>query len=184
MPRTLKFGRCGAADGRRHGETGSTLVEFAFVFMLFMAMVLGGMEFSRALYAYHFVSSAARQATRWAAVNGADCGNDSSCNGTNGMNSGPASSTDIQTYVTSHVPAGIDATKVTVNQGGESFWPVNADSPAVCAGSAGPPAVAPVPNAPGCTVQVKVSYDFNFLIPFVYDSPITLSSTSEMIIAH
>ncbi len=156
-------------------EDGSTLVEFAFVFMLLVTMVLGIMDFSRALYAYHYVSNAARQATRWAAVNGLDCGDDSSCDGVGGMNNGPASGTDIQNYVTTHVPAGIDASQVTVNPGGENFWPLNADSPAVC---------GTTENSPGCTVQVQVSYNFNFLVPFVHSSAITLSSTSQMIIAH
>ena len=68
MPKTLQSGQSAAASLRRlDGEEGSTLVEFAFVFMLLVTMVLGIMDFSRALYAYHFVAGAARQATRWAA---------------------------------------------------------------------------------------------------------------------
>ena len=114
-------------------------------------------------------------------VNGYDCGppplGDNSCDGVGGMNNGPATSTDIQNYVTSRAPAGIDASQITVNPGGESFWPVNADSPAICS-------TASTQNSPGCTVQVQVSYNFNFFIPFIHGSAITLSSTSQMIIAH
>src|SRR5690348_7145449 len=74
-----------ARNGKRfvracgRGEKGSTLVEFALVFMLLMTMMLGIVNFGRALYAYHFVSNAARSATRWAAVNGNTCTNDGSC---------------------------------------------------------------------------------------------------------
>jgi Flp pilus assembly protein TadG len=166
-----KAGRHATAALRRlKREDGSTLVEFAFVFMILITMILGIIEFSRALYAYHFVSGAARQATRWAAVNGSTCSGDGSCPYATGA--GPA---DITSYVTSHVQAGIDASQITVNPGGESFWPVNADSPPVC---------ITTQNSPGCTVQVQVSYNFNFLIPFIHSSAITLSSTSQMIISH
>ena len=91
---------------------------------------------------------------------------------------------DITGYVTSHVQAGIDASQITVNPGGESFWPVNADSPAVCSTAIAGITRSPYPNYPGCTVQVQVSYNFNFLIPFIRRSAITLSSTSQMIISH
>ena len=52
------------------GETGSGLVEYAIVFTVFMTMLLGVADFGRAMYAYHFVSSAAREATRYAIVRG------------------------------------------------------------------------------------------------------------------
>ena len=61
------------------GEDGNNLIEYALVFMFFMSMVLGIVDFSRALYTYHFLSNAAREATRWAAVRGATCMNDLSC---------------------------------------------------------------------------------------------------------
>ncbi len=192
MPRSLKSEGCATASLRRlNGEAGSTLVEFAFVFMILITMVLGIVDFSRALYAYHFVSGAARQATHWAAVNGANCGvlGDNSCNGTGGMNSGPASSTDIQNYVKQLAAAASIDTAGTGCGGSACLdttasWPVNADSPIICSGSPGPPPMPATPNAPGCTVQVQVSYNFNFLIPFIRSSAITLSSTSQMIISH
>jgi Flp pilus assembly protein TadG len=176
MPRPLKSGKCVAAGLRRlKEERGSTLVEFAFVFMILMTMILGVIDFSRALYAYHFVSGAARQATRWAAVNGATCEEDSTCPYAAG-----AGSTDIQNYVKDL------ATAASIDTSGNgcggsacltttATWPGNADSPPVC---------ATTQNSPGCTVQVQVSYNFNFLIPFIHNSPITLSSSSQMVISH
>lgn len=168
----------------RTNEKGSTLVEFALVFMLLMTMLLGIVEFSRALYAFHFVSSAARQATRWAAVNGADCGapplGDNSCDGVGGMNNGTASATDVQNYVTQLATAASIDTSATGCGGSACLtttatWPVKADGPVVC---------STTPTSPGCTVQVQVSYNFNFLVPFVHKGTVPLSSTSEMIIAH
>lgn len=198
MRRTLQSGGCAGAGEmalpRELGqEAGSTLVEFAFVFMLLMTMMLGIVEFGRALYAYHFTSGAARQASRWAAVNGAKCGapplGDNSCDGIGGMNSGPASSTDIQNYVkelatsasldTSGSGCGGSACLTTT-----ASWPVNADSPDVCSTAVTGITGSPYPNYPGCTVKVQVSYDFNFLVPFVHRGSLAISSTSQMIIAH
>jgi len=164
---------CAATGFRRlKGEAGGALVEYALIFMLFITMFLGIFDFCRALYTYHFVSNAASEATRWAAVNGSKCGDDSSCNGTSPMNNGPASTTDIQNYVTKLAPLGISPGNLTT----AVTW-VQANGPASCA-------VAATQNAPGCTVQVQVSYSFGFNFPFVHINPITLSSTSEMVIVH
>lgn len=88
-------------------ESGSGLVEYAIVFMVFMTMLLAIADFSRALYAYHYVSSAARDATRYAIVRG--CSTVSTDCPTH------ASDTDIETFV-KNVPLGIDASKVTIKK--------------------------------------------------------------------
>jgi Flp pilus assembly protein TadG len=169
-------------------EQGSSLVEFALIFLVMMVMILGIIDFCRAAYSYHFVSEAAREATRWAAVNGATCGpppaGDNSCNGTSPMNNGPASQTDIQNYVTNMTPPGIDSTKITTTV----TWPVQANSPAICSKTVTGIGAA-TPNYPGCTVEVQVSYSFSLIFPLVYkafspNGTITLSSTSEMVIIH
>ena len=51
-------------------ESGSGLVEYSIVFILLMTMLLAIADFSRALYAYHFVSNSAREAARYASVRG------------------------------------------------------------------------------------------------------------------
>jgi Flp pilus assembly protein TadG len=153
------------------GDCGSGLVEYAIVFLLFMTMILGTIDFGRALYTYHFLSNVTRDATRWAAVNGSTCNGDNSCNGAGYMNTNPATQSDVQTYVKNHTPPGIDKTKITTTV----TWPVSADSPAVCGTTT---------NAPGCTVQVQTSYVFSFLFAFVHKNTVTMSSTSDMIIVH
>jgi Flp pilus assembly protein TadG len=162
--------------GKLKGAEGNNLVEYALVFMIFISLLLGIVDFSRALYTYHFLSSVARDATRWAAVNGATCGapspsnpsGDNSCNGVGGMNNGPASLSDIQTYVTNHTPPGIDPTQITVLP---PTWP---GTGAACA----------VANSPGCPVEVTVNYPFTFVVPFISTAPLTLTSSSEMTILH
>lgn len=192
--------RRGACTRRWKTERGSTLVEFALIVMVLMAMILGIIEFSRALYAYHFVNNAAKTATRWAAVNGYTCGQDGSCtygpNGTSsiqayitdceGLASGcGAQATDIQAYVKNLVPMGINRKGVTTTVS----WPVQSatsddPSPAICSNAVGGLSTAAIPNYPGCTVEVAVTYKFNFIFPFIHSGPITMSSSSEMVISH
>jgi Flp pilus assembly protein TadG len=173
--------------GRVKREAGATLVEFAAVVSILLVVMLGVVDFSRALYTYHFLSNMARTATRWAAVNGYTCADDTSttdtggsCNGTDGMNDGPASASDIVAYVNDHAPDGINTSKLTVT----ATWPVLSDSPTICSTAVTGYAESPYPNYPGCTVEVNLSYQFNFLYPFIPTSTITLSSTSEMVISH
>jgi Flp pilus assembly protein TadG len=167
---------------QRTGENGTSMVEFALVFILLISIMFGIMGFGHALYAYHFVNHAAKTAARWAAVNGQTCGDDGSCNGTNGMNSGPADETAIQNYVLALIPPGIDATKVTT----AVSWPVQTGlidpSPTICSTAVG--GVGPYPKYQGCTVQVTVNYSFSFIFPLIRTTPISMSSTSDMIIAH
>jgi Flp pilus assembly protein TadG len=167
-------------------EAGTSLVEFAFAALFFLTLLFGIMAFGTALYAYHFVNNAAKSASRWAAVNGSTCGDDGSCNGTGGMSNGPATTTAVNTYVQGLVPQGITAGNV-----GTSACGVSGGS--VCAGST-PTGCTTTPNAPGCTVQVTVSYAFIFPFPLIpapktATAPCTqpgicMSSTSDMVIAH
>jgi len=178
--------RCGASRWRRK-ENGATLVEFAFIVILLLTTMFGIMGFGHALYAYHFVNHVAKEATRWAATNGSACNNDSSCNGAGYMNNGPVSAADISTYVQNHVPPGITAANVTTT----ATWPVKANSPTICSAAVGTQPATP--NYPGCTVQVTVSYPFQFIFPFLPPATTTapctqpglcMSCTSEMIIVH
>lgn len=169
---------------RLKGEDGNSLLEYAFVAMLFFIMLLGIIDFGRALYAYHFVSHAAREATRYAAVHGSTCNSDGSCSIAN-PDTGPALSTNtvIQDYVQSIVPSGLDSSKVTTTPN----WPTPPE-PAVC--TTDPTTlgcncyVTATQNAPGCTVEVQVQYAFPFLYPFIHTGTLNLSSTSEMVIVH
>jgi Flp pilus assembly protein TadG len=176
----------GSAPGRLRrfrGQRGAALVEYAFTFIFSMTLFLGIMEFGHALYAYHFVNNAAKEATRWAAVNGANCNYDSSCNGTAPMNNGPAKSADVNTFVQNHIPPGIDTTKVTTTACGlADTGACAASTPKFCTTAVGTqPATA---NAPGCTVEVTVSYSFSFIFPLIPGGPIVMSSTSDMVILH
>jgi Flp pilus assembly protein TadG len=187
--------RTGTGFRRLKGEQGSGLVEYALIFLLFITMLLGIMDFCRMLYAYHFVSSAAREATRYASVRGSTCDDDSSCSLAT-PDTGPAApgNTVVQDYVTTlAIPAGINTSSTGCGSTGNSAcltttatWPVPTPESSFCtANSTAPGCICyTTANYPGCTVEVQVSYSFNFLFPLVHISPVTLSSTSEMVIVH
>jgi TadE-like protein len=173
-------------------ERGSTLLEYSLVLVLFLTLLFGITGFAQFLYAYHFVNYAARDAARWAAVNGYTCGPgtvsgtpmDGSCNGTGGMSNGPADPTAVSAYVQSIVPPGIDASSTGCGGSGclqvLTTWPVQSGSdpsPTVCS-------TAATKNYPGCTVQVQVQYKYNFVFPLINTSPVTVTSTSQMVVSH
>jgi len=176
-------------------ERGTSLVEFALIFILLATIVLGIMSFAHALYAYHFIDHAAKSATRWAAVNGAQCVNDGSCTAPVTCTAGSctycttgcaaASSSDIQNYVVSLAPPGVNAANITAT----TTWPVQTTSPTAC---------STTNNGIGCTVKVTISYPFQFDFPLIdamvpaattTTAPcaapgICMQTTSQMIIAH
>jgi len=159
-------------------EKGSAMVEFALTVSLFLVMLFGIVDFGRALYTYHFLSNAAREATRYAAVRGSTCSDDGSCATSNSASgaAGPTTLADIKDYVKSITPPGIGSSQITTTACGIDGGGECADStPTYCATTV---------NEPGCTVQVKVSYPFGFLVPLVHSVSITLSSTSETVISH
>jgi Flp pilus assembly protein TadG len=170
---------------RRKTEYGAALVEYAFILILFLSLLFGISGFGHALYVYHAVNNAAKEGTRWAAVNGYNCPDDNSCNGINGMNNGRASATDIQNYVMARLPESLDSTKATVT----ATFLAPSGSPPVC--TAPVPSLAnplvnvgAFPNYPGCTVQVQVQYTYDFVFPLIRTTPLNMSSTSQMVIAH
>lgn len=173
-------------SGREQGES---IVEYALVVILFLTLIFGIVGFGHALYTYQFVNHAAKEATRWAAVNGSTCSNDSSCNGVWPMfHNTPADEQSVKDLVTHLVPPGIDSTKVTTIACGVLNGTLGnakgTPAPPACQDAVPSFCTAATPNVPGCSVKVQVSYNFNFIVPFIRSSALTMSSTSEMVIVH
>jgi len=59
-----------AKHGKRGGEVGSAIVESALSLTVFLMILFATMDFGRMVFAYNFVSYAAREATRYAVVRG------------------------------------------------------------------------------------------------------------------
>ena len=152
--------------GRLCGDQGQTLYEFALIFGVLFMLLLGILELALAGYAYHYVSEAAREGTRYAIVRGSSCAGMPDCN---------ASADQISTYVKGLGYGGINSNYMTVNT---TWW-----SPSVIAPSPVWSKCAGTCNAPGNMVEVAVTYAYPLTIPFWRDVTINLNSTSQMVIS-
>jgi hypothetical protein len=145
---------------------GSSLVEQSFIIVFLLTMMLGIIDCGRALYTYHFVSNVAREATRWASVRSTRA-----C-ATGPITPCPADAGNIRSTFTATMSSmGLDSSKITIT-------PTYAAPPSIGASSC--PAVN---NLAGCMVHIDVTYHYTFLFaPFISAPPITMSSSSEMLI--
>jgi Flp pilus assembly protein TadG len=151
---------------RRNGVKGSSIVEFAMSVIVVLILIFGIINFALALYAYQFVTYAARAGARYAIVRGSTCTRLDNCN---------ATADQIQAYIRSLNPPGIDPALITMNTTDSFVWPDTA--PAAAAGCT---KVGPIFNSPGCPVQVQVQYTFPSVLPFLKNGTIPLIATSEM----
>ena len=153
-------------------ECGSAIVETALSILMLITFLFAVMEICLGAYTYHFISEAARAATRYAMVRGSSLTGDCTAPGyANCIAQGGNNAGDIAAYVQNLSFPGIDPTKMTVN----STW-LNSDGTA-CVGTEA------VCKAPGNQVQVIVSYSFPLSVPFVPAYTWTLASTSQMVIS-
>lgn len=164
---------------RRSRERGSaTLVEFAFVLPVLLLFVFGIIEFSSAAYAFHFVSNAAREATRYASVRGSTYATPCSpptvvfdCQIPIG------DTTVIPGYVTGIAPTGINAGAIMTTP----TWPGTDGAGNSGATSKCDPTLPP--NSAGCVVTVNVQYVYTLSFPMVASIPLNISSTSQLVIS-
>lgn len=174
-PVSEKPHRCGggaAPRGFAGDQRGQTLIEFAVVSVMLFTCVFGIMDGSRALYAYHFTSYAAREATRYAVVRGSTYSS-TPCATTSTL-ACDATAANIASFVQSIVPPGISAgSALTV----AASWPGTAPT-----GAVGVCSIADGVNSPGCSVKVQVSYLFNYIAPFMPGSGLLMTSTAESVI--
>jgi len=149
-------------------QSGDTLIEIAISAVVVLTLIFGVMEFARAMYVYHFVSTAAQAGTRYAIVRGNSWSTD--CSGSSSGMSCKAAASDVQAYVQGLAPPGVVGSDVTVN----TTWPGSSPNASItCA--AGTP-------SPGCVVQVVVSCNFRFIAPFMPASGLAFSATSQQVI--
>lgn len=156
------------------GDEGASLVEMAIACSVLFAMMFGVIQMSLALYTYHFVSDAAREASRWAMVRGGNCISNVSqgyCSPTSNDAYG-ADNADIQAYVKSlGYPFASNLTASTKwLSGTPSSQSVCGTSPSGC-------------NGAGNQVQVTISCNLPVAIPFWKATNINMQSTSTMVIA-
>ena len=152
------------------------MVEFAISATALLLIMFGILEFGRVMYIYHTVSNAARLGSRYAIVRGSQCSVLDNCPNVTGA--------QIETWLRSQVPM-LDSSTTTLpgcDTAGlcvSASWSTSNDPSVDCS------ATDPSGNDdPGHMVCVTVSYPFNFALPFVSNTPLTLSSTSKMVISN
>jgi Flp pilus assembly protein TadG len=135
-------------------------------------LVFGIIDYSRALYSYHFVSCAAQLGARYAIVRGGDW--PSSC-ATATSYSCQASAANIKSYVQSLASLGITAGNVAVT----TTWPQQTVSGTTtgCNTSA-------TQADQDCLVKVQVTYTYHFFLPYLPTGSIPMTATSEQVIAY
>lgn len=148
-------------------ESGAAIVEIALSSMMLLGMIIGTLEMCLALYTYNFVSEAAREGARYAMVRGSGCTSLDNCG---------ATAAQIQTYVRGLYGGSGSLQNMTVTT---TWLSASAATPTTWT-SCG----ATQCNAPQNSVQVKVTYAFPLNLPFVSKSTLTMSSTSQMVIAN
>jgi Flp pilus assembly protein TadG len=153
-------------------ERGTETIEFAIVAVVLFTCIFAIIDCSRALYTYHFSSYTAREAARYAMVRGSTWGS-ASC-ATTATFACNATAANVTAYVQSIVPPGINSgAPLSVT----TTWPGTA-----LPGSAATCSTANGNNSPGCQVMVQVSYSFNYFLPFLPTTTLTMRSTSEVVI--
>ena len=132
------------------------MLEFSLAISSILLVLFGIIDLGRALYAYDWVSDAARRSTRFAMVRGEDC---------RSLAGGcPATSSDVTTYVRS-LATGIDTGQLTVTT--TCFATASVSSPPPC--------------APPGWVNVNVQYNFYFVSP-LFPLHWTMHSDSQRLV--
>jgi Flp pilus assembly protein TadG len=158
-----------ALCGRRPGvfsDAGTAMVEFAISASVLLMLVFGIIEMSYALYAYNYVSDAARVATRYAVVRGSGCTGMPDCGITSGQ---------LQTYVQGIAYPGIKPGSLTATTTWLSASSSQPTTWTACGGQC---------NSPGNAVEIQVTYAFPLFLPFWKSTSLSLKSTSQMVISN
>jgi len=155
------------SDDLMYSEAGSALIEFSVSAGIVLALTFGILDASRAMFADHFVATAARSATRYAMVRGStwsgvSCASTATyeCAATEG---------DVTRFVRGELPLGLTPENLTAS----TTW-LNTNPAGL------PCDVTNGTNSPGCVVKVRVNYRFNFVLPFLPVDTLTLASTSAL----
>lgn len=170
-------------------QDGASLVEVAVSLSVYLMLLFSVTELSLTMYSYNFVSDAAREATRFAVIRGAN-----SCYAGAGFpncNLGPtnissatnANRNPVLQYIDGLRYPGLDANNLSANvtwwiarqnANGNTNWTTQCPGRVDAKGNAC--------NAEGNAVRVVVTYNFPLNLPWMRASLVRVSSTSQMVI--
>ncbi len=139
-------------------QRGASTVEFAIIVVLFFVLIMGFIDFGRAVWTYHTLSHATREGARYAIVHGSKSNN-------------PATFNDIRDIVRSHA----NYQNITVT----TCWP-DGDVPCV----SGANESDGNNNNQGDRVEIVAEYNFQPVTSIIAIPTIKLKATSEMTISY
>ena len=179
--------RLGRKGKRIRCEEGASLVEMAIAASIYLSLFFGIIEICLALYAYNFVSDAAREGTRYAVIRGEySCYPNAAFPNCNLQPSNITSTTNpsgnpVLQFIESLQYPGLNPNNLTTtvtwwvgtqNASGNTSWTT------ACTGSVDSNGNAC--NAEGNAVRVVVTYHFPLSIPWLKAPILSVSSTSQM----
>lgn len=166
--------RKGRRTFRLVSEDGGSLVEMAISCLALIPVLFGIIQLCIGLYCYHYAADAAREASRWAMVRGANCNGlfgSAYCSPTSAGSNG-ATGTDIAAYVAGlGYPFSGGVTTTTK-------WCAIGGTPATWSSCS----TTQTNNLVNNQVQVTVSYSYPLIIPFLKSNTIQIASVSSMTI--
>jgi len=123
-------------------------------------LTFSALDFGFGVYAYNFCYYAARDATRWASVHGANSATASDCSANPGITGGcAANSSDVSNYVAG-MAVGLTTSRLTVT----TTWTPN--------------------TSPGAEVNVKVAYTILPVSGLTLTQTLNVASSSQMEMVH
>ena len=149
---------------RMRRQEGNALVEMTLVSMMLCSILFGIFELCMATYTYHCISELACEGARYAMVRGSDCTNLDNCS---------ATSAQLQSYI-----QGVGFLGKNNLSASATWYSPSATTPTtwtLCASQC---------NSPGDAVQVKVTFAYPLLLPFLPQSTLNMSSTAFMVITN
>lgn len=149
----VQHARATGGTSPAHSEVGSSLVEIALVSQIMFLFAFGMIAMCLTFYSYSGISEAARVATRYAIMHGSS-------------SSSPV--TDLTSYV-----KGLGFLNKSLLGVTTTF------SPGPGVGTCSP---TPCTNTPGNYVQVTVTYQYAWRVPYMTSKTISVSSSSKMVI--
>ncbi|HEV3156006.1 MAG TPA: TadE/TadG family type IV pilus assembly protein [Candidatus Baltobacteraceae bacterium] len=150
-------------------QRGQVLAEFVTASMWFFMFLISFIDAGRAMFAYDLIENAAKVGARYAIVRGTSCSDL-----TPHVTPCPAAGTDVTAYVQAQSPGiAIPSGNVTTS------WTWNPNSASGCP-QLGSPVIPTSYQAPGCLVNVTVSYTFKFI--WFSGLSVPMSSQAQMTI--
>jgi TadE-like protein len=173
------------APRRRARGAGQSLVEFALVLPLFLAILIGMVDIGRAIWANNVIANAAREAARYAIVHGGTSTNE--CPAGPPVTTG-SNKTVIPTGPTTSCPY-YSPSKEGIRDAARSFA-IAAGFPVtiyVCYGlnCSGDTDINGATNARGTPVTVHVTSEVPMIVPkLVGINQLNVDATSSMLVSH